>query len=302
MNNRSAFLLLTLASLSFSLFGQPDYINEIFPKGTVFHKNIPYAADTLKKHLLDVYLPAGVKQNAPLIVWIHGGAWMLNDKYADMGYMKNTIQSFMEKGYVLASVDYRHSTTKKFPAQTQDCNQAIQYLYDHADSYKLDKNRIVIIGFSAGGHLGSLLGLSNNQQVSDFYYNGKKPAFKIKAVLDFYGPSQFLMFFEKAKPDSPNDNPIAMLLGESPVKRPDISNLASPVTYVDKNDPPFFIVHGEKDNDVPVSQSMLLNSYLTIAGVKNEFTIVKDAPHYGPMFDTPEVREKLLRFLDEVLR
>src|SRR6187551_3389655 len=62
----------------------------LFPAGTIMHGNIPYAGDTLKRHLLDIYLPAGSKGNLPLVIWVHGGAWMLNDKYADMGYMKNT--------------------------------------------------------------------------------------------------------------------------------------------------------------------------------------------------------------------
>ena len=63
-------------------------VQNIFPEGTVMHNNIPYANDTLKKHLLDIYLPPNANNNTPLIVWVHGGAWMLNDKYADMGYMK----------------------------------------------------------------------------------------------------------------------------------------------------------------------------------------------------------------------
>jgi acetyl esterase/lipase len=278
----------------------PDFINTTFPKGTIFHQNIPYANDTLKKHLLDIYLPPNVT-SAPLIIWIHGGAWMANDKYADMGYMKNTIKALIEKGYALASIDYRHSTTAIFPAQIQDCNEAIGFLHNNAGKYKVDKNKFVLMGFSAGGHLASLLALSNNANVNDFYVAGKKTTFSIKAVLDFYGPSDFLLFFGTANPDSTN-NPISILLGVSPLKRPDVSNLASPITYVDKDDPPFFIVHGEKDQDVPPAQSYLLKSYLDLAHVKNDLTIVKDAPHYGEMFDVELVRTKLFQFLEQHLK
>jgi acetyl esterase/lipase len=298
------FIIFVFAIVLFNTiaFAQPAFIKETFPKGTVFHQNIPYAADTLKKHLLDLYIPAGMKENAPLLVWVHGGAWNHNDKYADMGYMTNLLKAFMEKGYAFASIDYRHSSQQIFPAQIQDCNRALEFLHNQANKYKFDKDKIVLIGFSAGGHLASLLALSNNQEIPQFYHDQKKPPFKVKAVLDFYGPSQFLMFFEMATLNSPNDNPIATLLGNSPIIRPDLSDLASPVTYVDKNDPPFFIVHGEKDQDVPVSQSILLKSYLDVSGVKSQLTIVKDAPHYGPMFDTEEIRKKLLSFLDEVLK
>ena len=83
----------------------------------------------------------------------------------------------------------------------------------------------------------------------------------------------------------------------SPLKRPDLARKASPVTYVDKNDPPFFIVNGEKDESVPYQQSLVLKSSLDLAGVPNEITIVKDAPHYGAMFDAEEIRLKLFSFL-----
>ena len=293
--------IIVLFSSLTSCAQMPDFLTGVFPKGTVFHQNVPYANDTIKKHLLDIYLPANAQANTPLVIWIHGGAWMLNDKYADMGYMKNTIRSFVENGYALASIDYRHSTTAVFPAQIQDCIQGVQFLHDHAADYKLDKNRFALIGFSAGGHLASLLALSANNNVTAFYPSGKKPSFSIKAVLDFYGPSDFLMFFGLATPGD-TGNPVSKLLGASPLIRPDISKLASPVTYVDKNDPPFFIVHGEKDQDVPTAQSYLLKSYLDLSQVKNELTIVKDAPHYGVMFDTDEVRVKLLAFLNTYLK
>ena len=142
-------LLLLLSSFGYNVQAQPNSpVQQPFPQGTVFHSNIPYAGDTLRKHLLDIYLPPGVKTPMPLIIWVHGGAWMLNDKYADMGYMKNTIKGFLDSGYALASIDYRWSTTAPFPAQMQDCNQALQFLYEHAAQYKLDRHRIALIGFS----------------------------------------------------------------------------------------------------------------------------------------------------------
>ncbi|MDQ6812306.1 MAG: alpha/beta hydrolase [Bacteroidota bacterium] len=281
----------------------PPRIQQIFPAATISYSNIPYAADTLQKHLLDIYLPANSKANTPLIIWVHGGAWMLNDKYADMSYMKNTIRRFIDSGYALASIDYRYSTTAPFPAQIQDCNQAVEYLYEHADQYKLDKNKIGLIGFSAGGHLASLLALSNNNNVEAFYPRGKKSRFQIKCVLDFYGPSDLVAIFNN--PDTAVNNgrsAVAVLLGATPIDRPDLAKRASPVTYIDKDDPPFFIVQGEKDESVPNTQSKLLSSWLTITGVKNELTIVPNAPHYGEMFNAEWIRMRLFRFLRNNLR
>jgi dipeptidyl aminopeptidase/acylaminoacyl peptidase len=86
-----------------------------------------------------------------------------------MGYMKNTVRSFIDSGYALASINYRYSTDSVFPAQIRDCNQAIEFLYQHASTYNIDKNKIAVIGFSAGGHLASLLALSNNNNVKTFH-------------------------------------------------------------------------------------------------------------------------------------
>jgi len=291
-----AFLAIHLAN------GQtPERIKNMFPEGTIFHQNVPYSNDTLKGHLLDIYLPSHTTSNIPLVIWVHGGAWRLNDKYADMGYMKNTVRSFIEKGYAFASIDYRYSTKAIFPAQIQDCYEAVEFLYTNASKYKIERNKIALIGFSAGGHLASLLALSNNNNVVEFYPEKKKTNFKIKAVMDFYGPSDFLAMTADGDPNMTGD-PISGLLGSSPLIRPDISKFASPCTYVDKNDPPFFIVHGEKDESVPYQQSVLLQSYLNLANVKNELTIVKDAPHYGEMFDSDEIRSKLFEFLERNLR
>lgn len=274
----------------------PARLKDAFPEGTVFHQNIPYANDTLKKHQLDIYLPDSHQAKLPLVIWIHGGAWNHNDKYADMGYMTETVRGFIENGYAFASIDYRHSTTKIFPAQIQDCSQGVQYLFDNAEKYGIDKSRIALIGFSAGGHLASILGLSLNNDVKEFYPPSGKPSYKLKAILDFYGPADLLMMSAKQDPDLGSD-PIYQLLGAAAVKRPDLARKASPVTYVDKNDPPFFIVNGEKDESVPYQQSVLLKSMLDLAGVKNELTIVTGAPHYGKMFDAEEIRLKLFQFL-----
>lgn len=296
-------LLLLIAMLQMANAQSASPVQNIFPNGTVTYSNVPYAGDTLKKHLLDIYLPPNARANTPLIVWVHGGAWMLNDKYADMSYMKNTLKGFIDSGYALASIDYRHSTTAVFPAQIQDCNQALEFLYDHAEQYKLNKNRIALIGFSAGGHLASLLALSHNNKVKAFYANGVNPRFAIKCVLDFYGPSDLVAI--SGNPDTSVNNarsPVAMLLGAMPVDRPDLARRASPVTYIDKADPPFLIVQGEKDESVPNTQSRLLSSSLKLAGVKNELIIVPNAPHYGEMFDAEWIRKRVFRFLGDHLK
>jgi len=97
-------------------------------------------------------------------------------------------------------------------------------------------------------------------------------------------------------------NPVSILLGALPFERPDVAKFASPVTYIDKNDPPFLIVQGEKDESVPNTQSKILHSWLTLNGVKNDLIIVPNAPHYGEMFDADYIREKVFEYLHNYLR
>lgn len=289
-------LVLQISQTSFGQTSNP--VISIFPEGTILHGNIAYNNDTLPKHLLDIYVPPNVKGKVPLIVFIHGGGWIGNDKYADIGYMKNTVSEIINSGYALASIDYRFATQAIFPAQIQDCNSAVSFLYDNVEKYGFDTERFALMGFSAGGHLASLQGLSNYNQVDDFYMPGTSRDFSFKAVVDFYGPSELILFPGANDPKSPE----ALLIGATPLNRPDLAKTASPTNYVDENDPPFLIIHGEKDDLVSPRQSQLLSSWLTVKGVENELIMVKDAPHYGEMFDVDDIRIKVMAFLEKHLK
>jgi acetyl esterase/lipase len=272
----------------------------IFPKGTSVYANIHYLSDTIKKHELDIYLPPVKKLSYPVVVWIHGGAWMSNDKYADMGYMVNTLKDLINAGYAVASIDYRWSTTAPFPAQVQDCNAAIDYIYKNAPQYNIDDSRIALMGFSAGGHLASLIGLSNNNNEHDFYYQGKKPGFKVNLVIDFYGPSDLTTLKGADNPDP--KNPVTLLLGGTVADKHKLAKEASPITWLDRGDPPFLIIQGEKDESVNPEQSKTLDDWLGKAGISHELIIVPGAPHYGPMFDAEDIRREIIDYLKKYMQ
>ena len=293
-------LIIALATYTFTYAQPPSpaQVQDRLPKGTIIHGNIPYNNDTLKKHLVDIYLPANAKGKLPLVVFIHGGGWIGNDKYADMGYMTNTVAAMLNNGIAVASIDYRFATQAVFPAILQDCNKAVSFLYDNADKYSLDKNKIALMGFSAGGHLASLMGTSQNNKVNNLYFPNSYRSFKYKAVVDFYGPTDLVLLPGNEDEKSPE----GLLIGAAPLLRPDLAKAASPITYIDKNDPPFLIYHGEKDNTVSNKQSKLFSAWLTYYGVTNELTIVKDAPHFGTMYDVPEISNKVINFLKQHLQ
>lgn len=294
---KKPILAILFILLSVSGFCQNNRVMNLFSEGTILHGNIPYQNDTLKKHLLDIYLPANAKGKIPLVIFIHGGGWLSNDKYADMGYMKETVSEILESGYALASIDYRFSTQAVFPAQMLDCNTAISYLVDNSEKYGLDTKRMVVMGFSAGGHLASMVGLAKNNEVDAFFIPESNKNFSFKGVVDFYGPTDLTLFPGANDAQSPE----GILIGAAPLDRPDLAKAASPISYVDEYDPPFLIIHGEKDDLVSPRQSQLLSSWLTLKGVSNELIIVKDAPHFGPMFDVEEIRRKVMAFLQKSL-
>lgn len=290
---KTSLLLSFVFCLAFTSFSQENRVINLFPEGTKLHGNIPYQNDTLKKHLLDIYLPPNASGKVPLVIWVHGGGWLSNDKYADMGYMKETIKELMENGYALASIDYRFSTQAVFPAQMLDCNAAISFLVKNASKYGFDIDRMALMGFSAGGHLASMIGLSKNNEVKEFFLPGTSQKFSFRAVVDFYGPADLTLFPGANDPKSPE----GLLIGAAPLDRPDLAKAASPVSYVDEKDPPFLIIHGEKDDLVSPRQSQLLNAWLQVKGVPSELIIVKDAPHFGSMFDVESIRTKVFDFL-----
>ncbi|WP_332910278.1 alpha/beta hydrolase [Algoriphagus boritolerans] len=248
--------------------------------------------------MLDIYLPPNASAKVPLVIWVHGGGWLVNDKYADMGYMKQTIAEIINQGYALASIDHRWSSQAPFPAQVIDINAGISFLYDQAEEYGFDTDRFALMGFSSGGHLASMVGLSRNDEIDSFFMSEPTKSFKIKAVIDFYGPMDLTLFPGAIDPKSPE----SLLIGATPIQRPDLAKIASPITYIDKNDPPFLIIHGEKDESVDPRHSQLLSSWLTLKGVPNELIIVPNAPHFGQIFDSNEVRIKVMEFLKKELK
>ena len=281
----------------------PLFLKKILPTGTVIFTDIAYAGDTLTRHTLDLYLPPRTGNTLPLLIWIHGGGWRAGNKYNDMDYMTNTLKAILENGYALASIEYRYRTTAIFPAQIQDCNRAADYLYENSGKYTLDKDKMALIGFSAGGYLASLLATSNNDTIEAFYYNKIKPRFKIRAAIDFFGPTDFIARIGSMKLDEGNQKSTSTeLLGAQPVNRPDLAKVASATTYIDQADPPFLIFHGDKDTTVPITLSKLLDSYLQLAKVHSEFVIVNGAPHGGKLFGSEVIKNKILVFLNTYLK
>jgi acetyl esterase/lipase len=243
-----------------------------------------------KRQKLDLYVPESGEDPLPLIVWIHGGAWRQGSKE----YCPPL--PWVEKGYVIASINYRLCQHAQFPAQIEDCKSAVRWLRAHAQMYKIDPERIVAWGDSAGGHLASLLGTAGD--IPDWEQGYPIGSSRVQVVIDWYGRADLACV---STDPAYADSPIAMLLGGSGPEVKDQAEDASPIHYVSKNDPAFLIMHGDKDGVVPVEQSMAFTSALKEAGVKVKLVILRGAGHGGEEFLAPEQIRAIDTFLQEQL-
>jgi acetyl esterase/lipase len=240
---------------------------------------------------LDLYLPEKTDKPLPLIIWIHGGAWMAGSKDAPSPALR-----FVKAGYAVAQVGYRLSQEAKFPAQIHDCKAAVRWLRANADKYNLDPNKFVAWGASAGGHLVALLGVTGGNAELEGTVNDLKQSSRVQAVIDWFGPTDFLHIGEPEsdlKHNAP-DSPESKLIGGPVLENKDKAAKASPITYVSKDAPPFLIMHGDKDRTVPFDQSERLYHALKKAGVDATFVPMKGAGHG---FGGPDAMSHLQAFL-----
>ena len=257
----------------------------------VTFRNLGYVAKGCDRQQLDLYLPDDRNPARPLVVWLHGGAWWAGSKE------ECPAQVLVAHGYAVASVGYRLSHQAHLPAQLEDCKAAIRWLRAHAADYGIDPQRIGVWGESAGGHLAALLGTTGERREYDVGEHLDQSS-EVQCVVDFFGPANFLLWGGPEYPpmESP-DSGIYRLLGGPVSQHRESARLASPVYSVDRRSAPFLILHGAKDEVVPLHQSQELHAALTNAGVESTLWIEEAAGHGGPCFTAPVNFQRIADFL-----
>jgi arylsulfatase A-like enzyme/dienelactone hydrolase len=220
---------------------------------------------------MDVYFPKKA-QSAPMpvAVYVHGGGWVGGDKGGGAGIL--AVDELLGRGYLVASINYRLAPQYKFPAQIEDVKCAIRYLRANAATYGLDPQRIGAWGGSAGGHLVALLGTSDASAGLEGQGGYAEQSSRVQAVVDMFGPADLTAFADTTGTRG------QIVFGATSRDDP-VLGRASPVTYISPDDPPFLILHGEKDQTVPPSQSQILYERLQAAGVPATLVVVKNAGH-----------------------
>jgi acetyl esterase/lipase len=242
---------------------------------------------------LDLYLPPG-KPLAPLIVWVHGGAWRSGSKKS------MPLTKLVDDGYSIASVDYRLSTQAKFPAQIHDIKAAIRFLRAHGTQWHLSTEKIAIAGDSAGAHLAALVGVSNHHpELEGEVGTDRGQSSDVQAILSFFGGANLTTILKQSTPHglSVRKPALDLLLGGQPENVPALARLASPVFHVDAQDPPLLLLHGDQDPQMPINQSLELWNAYRKAGAPVQLEVIAGAEHGGQLFYDAERLALVKNFL-----
>jgi acetyl esterase/lipase len=259
---------------------------------------------------LDVYLPDEGEGPFPVIIAIHGGAFMGCDK-GDLQVLP--MLEGLKRGYAVVSINYRLSGEARFPALVHDAKAAVRWIRANAARYGFAPDRIAAWGGSAGGYLATMLGTSAGvPELEDPGLGNADQPSHVQAVVDWFGPTDFLKMDGQlvaiGLPSPPGmehngpNSPESLLLGAPIATVPDLVHAANPATYIGPGAPPFLIQHGTQDAVVPVQSSIDLSERLRALGNSQvELVLLEGAAHADPRFETPENVARVLAFLDRAL-
>ena len=236
---------------------------------------------------LDIYMPAAGAKPYPVVVWIHGGGFSGGTRTE--GNASQLAGLLGPLGAAVVSIDYRLSGTAQWPAQSQDCKAAIRWIRANAATYNFDPNRIGAAGGSAGGHLSEFVGVTGDidsatsgtvtMDLEGTVGGTSGYSSKVQAVAPMYGLSDFLTLNDACPQNNPTissidhdaaNSPEGLLMGGLIQNIKDKCTLASPLHFVSPDDPPFCILHGNRDASVPVCQSITFAAALRTAFSTNK--------------------------------
>jgi acetyl esterase/lipase len=281
------FSLNVLAQVKDSIVKKPVTI----PKDYVAQIDVVYTKVKDWEGRADLYISPNASKPTPILINIHGGGWRSGVKETQGGF-----NSFFKAGFAVANMEYRLSGQATAPAAVEDTRCMLIYLIQNAKALNIDPNKIIIMGGSAGGHLALMGGLLANDHRFDTNCPGVENV-KVAAIIDKYGIADVWdwTYGPEHKSSSPK-----LWLGDK-VNDENFIKSVSPISYLTKNSPPIFIVHGDSDPTVPYQQSVDLYKKLQDLGVKSQFMTVEGGLH--GKFDKEknnEINVAILQFIAEL--
>jgi acetyl esterase/lipase len=225
--------------------------------------NVSYGTNAQQK--MDVYLPADRSTTkTKVIIMIHGGGWNTGDK-ADFNEYVDSLKK-REPSYAILNINYRLANTPDlFPVQEQDVKAAVEFINSKRQEYKVS-DKFVLVGASAGAHLALLQGYKYSTPI------------KPKAIIDFFGPTDLVALYNN--PPNPLVQPTLLsVTGGTPATNNTLYTQSSPINFVSSQSPPTMILHGGIDIVVSPSQSVALDTKLSISGVTHQYAFYPTEGH-----------------------
>lgn len=285
-----------------------------FLKGEL-ERNIAY-----KENLeLDLYLPTQkVYDKIPVVIHFHGGAWIVGVKESiNAARLNGAVNELRAAGYALVSPNYTlaRKNTLPFPACIEDAFDAVNWVVENADKYNFDLNNVGLMGESAGAHLAMMVAYANAE---DF---DKQLTVPIDYLVNVYGPTELYELYKQQMPLIQTvkartqflpeflENQFELperLFGFNPkedtIKAKAMASLYSPLNFIDEDEPPTFIIHGEKDRLVPFQQAILLKEKLEKQKIKYQFHAMPNTDHgffHASKEQKSEVQNEISNFIIE---
>jgi acetyl esterase/lipase len=273
--------------------------------------DLPYARLS-PAQALDVYWPPEGNGPFPVILSIHGGAFMGGDK-RDM--QVTPMLAGLDRGYAVVSINYRMSGEAHFPALVHDVKAAIRWVRANAAVFLFDPYRLAAWGGSAGGYLALMAGVTAGvPELEDLALGNPDQPSHVQAVVDWFGPTDFLKMDEQLAESglapapefahSGANSPESLLLGRKITEIPELVQGANPESYLHAGAPPFLIQHGDHDDVVPYQQSVhfAAKARSLLGSERVTLELLPGARHADLAFATAQNIQKVLDFLDQTLR
>jgi len=250
-------------------------------------RDVPYVARNGQNLLADIYIPQGAGP-FPAVLVVHGGAWRSGSK----ARLARFAEQLAGEGYTAVAINYRLAPEHLFPAQIEDCKSAVRFMRKNAAKYKIDPAQLGGLGYSAGGHLVALLGVTDatcGLEGSD----ADGTSTRLQCVVAGGAPCDFR--------NTPLAADLGYWLGGTLAEKPDNYEKASPLGFVSKDDPPVFFFHGQGDTLVPIAGARQMVAKLTEVGVPAELFEIPRAGHGLAAFN-PAAADKAVKFFDVHLK
>jgi acetyl esterase/lipase len=261
-------------------------------------RNVVYCEVGNRKLHVDAFCPERTVRPVSAVLIIHGGGWRSGNREQHTPLA----QRLAALGYATFTVEYRLSTEALYPAAINDIKAAVQWLKHNAKTFSIDTARIAILGFSAGGHLAALAGVTSGLKKFDSHECHKSYSSAVHAVVDVDGTLSFVHPESSETKNPENVKSSAWWLGYKRTERFDVWEEASPLTYALKNTVPFLFLNSSVDRMHAGRDDF--KRLMDSENVYTEIITFQDAPHsfclYHPWFNP--MLQHVDAFLKKVFR